>query len=291
MNLIKNNKNPASIAKRSFAGWPASIAKRSFAGWQKGQSMAELLIAISVYIIIASAVIFLILGSHKSSLQSQEISQAIAINQEGIEAVKSIGNKRWADLFCFQDKNPDPEAEGGKISIKGLEDSAGFWDFDSGESSDLFDKYTRTVSIYPLYRGINGNIVEDKPADCENEGDCFDFHLRRVVATTTWPKLFGSGQHEVAYTTYLSNWQSKDFVNDEASDFQSGIDWCSDPENFAFCQAEGVENTEINTDGNLQLEEIGGGYYKTEGVYISQPFDTGSEEPVYNFIFWDYEWK
>lgn len=256
MSIKQFLKNPAMLSK---------MLSKIMINRQKGQSLAELIIAMAIFAIIGASVVFLILGSHKSNLQSQQISQAILVNQEGLEAVKSVGHQNWTDLKCFSDADPDNNG-------RGLDSSAGYWQLeDEGTDDFLYNKYTRTVGIFQLYRNPDGQIVEDDG----NGINIFDPYLRKVVATTTWPQTIGSGQNEITYTSYLSNWTSRDFIDTTQANFSAGT-----PD----------ANITVNADGSIQLTETAGTYAKT-GTFISQPLDTGVAEPAYNFISWQYSWQ
>lgn len=65
---------------------------------QKGQSLIELLIAIGLFVVAGSAMVFFILDSYVSGRLAEEIIAANFLAKEGMEAVRSIRDNDWSDL-------------------------------------------------------------------------------------------------------------------------------------------------------------------------------------------------
>ncbi len=102
-----------------------------------GHSVVELLIAIAIFTIISSAIIFLTLDSEIASQKDAERTRAILVAQEGLEAVRSIRDKDFASLTN---------------GTYGLILQNGKWVL--GGTSDTTDNMTRTIDIVNTATGL-----------------------------------------------------------------------------------------------------------------------------------------
>lgn len=102
---------------------------------RRGQSMVEILVAIGVMIIGITASSALMMATERSSADMMKEAGAIALAEEGSQAVISISDRSWADLT---------------VGTHGLviQASPAEWIFQG--SSDVANGYTRvaTVSTY-----------------------------------------------------------------------------------------------------------------------------------------------
>jgi len=137
---------------------------------EKGQSFLELLIAMGVFILIVSSIVFLIIDSHIVHRIGREETIAAFLAEEGLEAASSIRNNSWEDL-----------AEG----EHGISFSGGSWIF-LGVEEDIGDK---------LKEGTRKIIVKD-----------VDLDRKKVSSKVTW-QLTKNRPLEVESFTYLTNWQ------------------------------------------------------------------------------------
>jgi len=137
--------------------------------FEKGQSFIELLIAMGVFTLIISAVVFLVLDSYVSHRAGREKTLATFLAEEGLEATRSIRNNDWDDL---------KEGKHGVIIKNG-------WEF-SGEANDFSDK---------LGEGQRVITVEDIDPD-----------RKKIISSIEW-KLTENRPQEIVLTTYLTNWQ------------------------------------------------------------------------------------
>ncbi|MDP2695866.1 MAG: hypothetical protein Q8O87_01280 [bacterium] len=97
---------------------------------KSGQSIIELLIAIGVFVLMASAALLLFFGGQSLSIDSSNAQQALDYASEGQEAVRSIAHRDWDGLV---------NGEYGLIYQNGQ------WEF-SG-SSNIKELFTRTIFI------------------------------------------------------------------------------------------------------------------------------------------------
>lgn len=149
---------------------------------QLGLSVIEILVAMSIFLIIAASITAVILGSFQSSRLAKEEDRASFLAKQGLEAVENIRNQNWANLV---DGN------------YGLSNSGGSWSF-SG-SSDVTDaKYTRVILIESVQRDGNFDIV--------SSGGTVDNHTKKITSTVSW-NFSPTRQNQISYTNYLTNWQ------------------------------------------------------------------------------------
>lgn len=162
---------------------------------QSGQSLIELLIAMGVFVLVISGIMFLTLDAHSANRQGGERTKATLLAQEGVEAATSLKNRSWKKLA---------------VGDHGL--AAGtVWEF-SG-SSDSVDKFTRQVGIELVQRDQNGAIVEN--------GGAPDFDTRKVTSKITWD-FQPDRPSEVAITAYMTNWRSAKWVQTTQAEFDQG---------------------------------------------------------------------
>lgn len=92
--------------------------------------LIEIIVSIGVFILIATSVVVMSLGSHTGTLRSEGRLEATAIAQQGLEAVRSIRDYDWTNLTS---------------GTHGLSRANGYWEF-SGLSDTIGD-YTRSVLV------------------------------------------------------------------------------------------------------------------------------------------------
>ncbi len=98
----------------------------------KGQSIIEIVIAVSLMMIIAAGSVTAILGSFNSSRLAKEQSQASMIASAGLEAVRSIRDQSWANLID---------------GTYGLSSASGTWAFSGSSDQDSSQKFTRSITV------------------------------------------------------------------------------------------------------------------------------------------------
>jgi len=136
---------------------------------QKGQSLMELLIAMGVFVMIISAIIFLIIDSYTIHRLGREETIAVFLAEEGLEAVRSIRDSNWNDL---QDGNYGLAISGRKWIFQGSEE----------DLSDALKQGKRVITI--------STIDADK---------------KEIKSKITWEFKENRSQ-EIILITYLTNW-------------------------------------------------------------------------------------
>lgn len=167
----------------------------------KGQSVVEIIIAVSLMIIIAGGAVVAMLGAFSSNRLANEETRATNIASEGIEAVQSIRNQSWSNL-----------ANG----TFGLSNAGGVWEFSGSSDFDPSGKYERSVEISSVRRDLADNITS---------GSGFiDPDTKLVKVTVAWD-FTPARRNDVSLTTYMTNWQE---ALDPASAAPPEITNCND---------------------------------------------------------------
>lgn len=139
---------------------------------QKGQSLIELLIALGVFVVMVSAVGFLVLDSYISNLRAKQNARALFLAEEGLEAVRSIRDNDWEDL--------EPGSHG--LVISGSN-----WVL-FGESENLSDK---------LPEGQREIYIEN-----------IDQDRKKIISKVIW-QIAPERENRIELVTYLTNWQEE----------------------------------------------------------------------------------
>ncbi len=147
-----------------------------------GQSVIEVIIAVAIFVILASGSVTVILGSFLSSRQGSEETQASFYAQEGLDAVKSIRDQSWEFLVDGD---------------HGLSFAGGKWVFNG--TSEVLGKYTRKITISPVNRSVGGDIAPT--------GGTLDPNTKKAVALVTW-NFTPIKTSSVEMSSYLTNWQT-----------------------------------------------------------------------------------
>jgi len=151
-----------------------SMKLAEFLSNKKGLSIVELLIAITVFGMVAAAIIILILNVYSNIQQNKEESLAIFLAEEGLEAARAVRDNDWDVLT---------------IGEHGLIISGNNWVF-QGTEEDISDR---------LRQGERKIIVQDIDSDPDK---------RKVTSQITW-EISETQSRNVSLITYLTNWQKE----------------------------------------------------------------------------------
>lgn len=149
----------------------------------RGQMVIEIIVAVSIFAIIAATSIMVIVGSLSTARLAEEESQATFIATEGLEAVKSIRDQGWINLVN---------------GSYGIASGSGSWVFSGSSDSDPSGKYTRVVSVVSVSRDGSGNIAAS--------GGTVDPETKKITSTVSWD-FTPTRQNSVIINLYLTNWQ------------------------------------------------------------------------------------
>ncbi len=147
----------------------------------QGLSLIEVILAMMIFSVVAVMGVTTVVHTFTVNRRSEEETQSSLLAQEGVEAVRSLRNKGWANL---------------PTGTYGLSTSGNAWSL-SG-TSDSNGRFVRQVQIAAVGRDVSGNIV--------TSGGTLDADTMKVTSTVTWP--FYTGQNEtISYSTYLTNFR------------------------------------------------------------------------------------
>lgn len=169
---------------------------------KSGQSLLEVILAMAIFSLIAAAMAALITGNFGSLTQGGEQTEAEALAQEGIEAVKSIRDGAWNELI---------------LSQSGVDIISNEWVFDGETTTDTIGQFTRTISFIDVCRDSSDDIV-----DCP--GSYTDVHTKLVTSSVVWTIREGI-TNSVQRVAYLTNWDSKNWTQSDWSGGDEQSTW------------------------------------------------------------------
>lgn len=210
-------------------------------GLSGGQSILELIIAIAIFSLIAATLISLVAGSFIGLAQGGEQTEAEALAQEGVEAVKAIYGEAWNEIIYSTSS----------VSIAGNQ-----FVFDGEGTTETIGQYTRTISFNDVCRNTSNDIVL-----CP--GNYVDVHTKEIVVTVTW-NIRSGVTNTVERSGYITNWDSRDFVQTNWIGGSGQALW-SDTTRYD----SGDGNVQSSTPGQLTLISF-------SGPIIDDDFDTPS---------------
>ncbi|MEK7576417.1 MAG: hypothetical protein AAB482_01850 [Patescibacteria group bacterium] len=165
-----------------------------FCLFKKGQSLFEAIIAIAIFAISASALIVAVLGGGSGVVSASLEAQGVAFADEGVEAVRSIHDGAWNELQYAQSQ----------VAVSG-----GQWVLNGNASPEISGGFTRTIMFASVCRD-GSNTIAPCPATYT------DAHTKQVTSTVSWEARPGA-TNSVQRVAYLSNWDSKDWIQTDWS--------------------------------------------------------------------------
>lgn len=186
-----------------------------------GQGMLEVVLALAIFGFLAAALISMVAGGFRGLEQGGEQTQAEALVQEGIEAVRAIRDRAWNEnIYSLS-----------AVSISGSE-----WVFDGESTTQTIGQFTRTISFDDVCRD-----AIDEIATCP--GAYTDVHSKKVTSTVDWT-IRGGISNTVQRVAYITNWDSQEWVEDTTTDFSDGT--------FNFTE---VSSSQGDGDGAVILQQ------------------------------------
>jgi hypothetical protein len=212
-----------------------------------GQSLLEIVIAMALFALIACSLVGLTAGSYAGMLRGGEQLRAGLLADEAVEALRSIRESGWNNIVS---------------SSVVLSRTGAGWTLSSGEAELLEDKFTRTIVLEDVCRDEQRNS-----AACP--GAYTDAHSKRATVTVAWTGVSGSVQ-DVTRTVFLTNWDSKDWIQTEwAGGAGQSLWW----DMAKYSAADANLNTSI--PGQVQLAPADGGSWEIySGAVFTDIADT-----------------
>ena len=181
---------------------------------QKGQLLIEILLAILIGSLIMGSTASLIVISQKSDFISGEKNIAVLLAQEGVEAVESIKNNFWHNIYLPPDGTGDAVSSKGDTNIYCLKNDGIIWSL-SGPFSDFGpfpdcevningETYTRKIIFYNTNREDN---ADENITEIATEEDTSTQKLRIAV-------LYNNGM-DVILEEYITRWKNQIFIQSD----------------------------------------------------------------------------
>jgi len=157
--------------------------------YSHGQSILEVIVAMAIFSLIGAAMATLVVGGFTGLEQGGEYTQAQALAQEGIEAVKSIQAGAWNEIIYSQ---------------SGVATSSNQWIFSGEDTSETIGQFTRTITFNDVCRDGSNDIT-----DCP--GSYTDVHSKKASVSVSW-EIRSGVTNSVQRASYLTNWDSQDWT-------------------------------------------------------------------------------
>jgi len=154
-----------------------------------GQSILEVIVAMAIFSLIGAAMVTMVLGGFAGLEQGGEHTQAEALAQEGIEAVRSIRDGAWNENI---------------YSTSSVATSSGQWVFSGEGTTETIGQFTRTISFNDVCRDSSNDITT-----CP--GSYTDVQSKEVVVSVDW-EIRSGVTNSVQRIGYLTNWDSQDWT-------------------------------------------------------------------------------
>ncbi len=166
---------------------------------ERGQSIVEVILAMMIFGTIAGVLVSLALGGFRSLSQGGEQTEAEALAQQGIEAVRAVRDEAYNQMVYDQ---------------SGVEVSGGGWVLSGEGTTDSIGKYTRTISFASVCRDASDDLTA-----CP--GSYTDVQSKEITVTVSWTTT-GGKTNTVKRIAYLTNWDSQEWTEDVTADFSDG---------------------------------------------------------------------
>lgn len=163
---------------------------------KKAFSLVEILLAIFVFTLFSTAVVYLSLDTASRATQVEIKNEALLYAEEGMEAVRNIRDRNYLDLVA---------------GSYGLSFAADTWSFVAApETIDAY--YQRTVLIEDVYRDGAGDIAASGTLDPET---------KKITVSVTW-NWKGLIPKTTVLSTYFSNWTGDEWMQTTCTEFTGG---------------------------------------------------------------------
>ena len=167
------------------------MARCKLSSSNRGFSLVELILAIALFGMFATALVGLLWASYGSNVQAAQRDKASWFAREGMEAAWSIRRQGWNLLTN---------------GSYGLTHASNYWEF-SGSADSLDDGlYTRVTTIADACRDGGGALV-----DCSAPSSTVDLYTKRATVEVSYNSITGVNS-AVTLGTYLTTWQTSDWV-------------------------------------------------------------------------------
>jgi Tfp pilus assembly protein PilV len=166
---------------------------------RKGQSLIEVIIAMAIFALVSASLTAMVVGGYSAMKQGGQSTEAEALAEQGIEAVRAIRDGAW-------NKN--------RYATSAVEVVGAEWAYSGEGTTETIDIYTREISFNDVCRNSSGDMI-----DCP--GSYVDAQTKKVKVKVSWINSAG-GLNSIEKIAYISNWDSGDWIEDLTTDFNDG---------------------------------------------------------------------
>ncbi len=218
---------------------------------QKGALLIEILLAVLIGAIIIGAVSGLVYVSSKSGQNSGAKSAALALAEEGLEAMQSISETNWHSIYLPPDGAGDADTDKGDANPYYIYKNGSFWALgkiilgDEGNIPIDGIIYARKIYIE--------NVTRDKTGErqiCTGVGICAeevnDPSTQKIKAAVS-----KSGSADIALEEYLMRWKNDTFSQSDWSGGSGQSDF-SDPSKYDSDDG----NIDTSVPGSIKLKPL-----------------------------------
>jgi type II secretory pathway pseudopilin PulG len=178
-----------------------------------GQSLIEIIIAISIGAILIGGAAVVIIPVIRSNFETRAVQIAGSLAQEYLDNLQSLAESNWYNVY-------NPPAAKGSSSQFHLTASGAAFVISSGSTSTIVEgkNYTRYFSIENVNRNLCGasDITTNATTTClsgpGSSGVADDPSTQKITATVNW-----EGGRSIVKTQYLARSQNKVFVQSDWS--------------------------------------------------------------------------
>lgn len=196
----------------------------------EGFSLIELIVAIGIFSILASGVVYVFTTSYKNFFGVGDKQMMVQFAQEGMEAVRSIRDNGWQTIV--------DAADGTNRSVQ--KNSSGRWEFCGASINNTLNGLTRVIVVSDVMRSSTGSIVDSSGTD--------DPDTKKVMVTVS-----GTGIADYVLTTFYTNWSAKTWEQTDWSGTTSNEFWAS-----MVTASSSFSNISTSTVGQISLAATNG---------------------------------
>lgn len=183
-----------------FFGNAKRQTRKHFFHNQRGQILAEILIAVVMAGVVIGGVASTIGTSLIASKKSKQVATATALAQQDLEALRTIAESSWLTVYC-PPAGACPGGKGASVNYQVML-SDGSWQIQSGVATTSIDDlvFTHYFYIENVSRDAEGNIIA-------YTGSNEDPSVQKITAVISWP----NGSDDFTMSEYLMRTSSAYF--------------------------------------------------------------------------------
>ncbi|MFH1286972.1 MAG: hypothetical protein ABII02_04465, partial [Candidatus Magasanikbacteria bacterium] len=200
-----------------------------------GQGLIEAIIAMAVFAMFAASLTAMAAGSLGGLERGGEYTQATALAQEGLEAIKSIREEAWNELVFDE---------------SGIEIQDGLWQLLGTSTSEQIGQFTRVITFENVCRDGSFNVTA-----CP--GLYTDPHTKKIFVAVSWETRPGV-TNNVNRFTFITNWDSNEWTQTDWIGGEGQTVWSDESE---YDSDDG--NIDVSSAGQVSLSILSGGCGET----------------------------